>query len=115
MNLYPNRTHHHLKNPYEAHKYRLCRDLPIYSNSISETISSNFIMFLKLHVVSYIRYFHVFFCVLEENADIFMTLTSKVIIAQEQKERQWNFEYFQAFYCFWGHCRIFTFAFRVFF
>ena len=41
-------------------------------------------MFLKLHVVSYIRYFHVFFCVLEENADIFMTLTSKEIIAQEQ-------------------------------
>ena len=38
--------------------------------------------------------------VIEENADIFMTLTSKVIIAQEQKERQWNFEYFQAFYCF---------------
>ena len=89
--------------------------LVAYSNSISETISSSYIMFLKLHVVSYIRYFHVFFCVIEENADIFMTLTSKVIIAQEQKERQWNFEYFQAFYCFWGHCRIFTFAFRVFF
>jgi len=41
-------------------------------------------MFLKLHVVSYIRYFHVFFCVLEENADIFMTSSSKVIITQEQ-------------------------------
>ena len=57
-------------------------------------------MFLKLHVVSYIRYFHVFFCVLEENADIFMTSSSKVIITQEQKERQWNFEYTQTFYCF---------------
>ena len=32
--LYPNRTHRHLKNPYNAHKYRLCRDLPFYSNSI---------------------------------------------------------------------------------
>ena len=31
--LYPNRTHRHLKNPYNAHKYRLCRDLPFYSNS----------------------------------------------------------------------------------
>ena len=49
----------------------------LYSNSISETISSNFIMFLKLHVVSYIQYFHVFFCVLKENADIFMTSSSK--------------------------------------
>lgn len=29
--LYPNRTHRHLKNPYKAHKYRLCRDLPICS------------------------------------------------------------------------------------
>ena len=113
--LYPNCTHTTKITPYKAYKFKLCRVFGIYSNSISETISSNFIMFLKLHVVSYIRYFHVFFCVLEENADIFMTLTSKVIIAQEQKERQWNFEYFQAFYCFWGHCRIFTFAFRVFF
>lgn len=26
--LYPNRTQRHLKNPYKAHKYRLCRDLP---------------------------------------------------------------------------------------
>ena len=33
MNLYPNRTHYHLKNPYKAHKYRLCRDLAFYSNS----------------------------------------------------------------------------------
>ncbi len=33
--LYPNRTQRHLKNPYKAHKYRLCRDLPIYSNSQS--------------------------------------------------------------------------------
>lgn len=32
--LYPNRTQRHLKNPYKAHKYRLCRDLPFYSNSI---------------------------------------------------------------------------------
>lgn len=31
--LYPNRTHRHLKNPYKAHKYWLCRDLPFYSNS----------------------------------------------------------------------------------
>lgn len=31
--LYPNRTHRHLKNPYKAHKYKLCRDLPFYSNS----------------------------------------------------------------------------------
>ena len=31
--LYPKRTHLHIKNPYKAHKYRLCRDLPIYSNS----------------------------------------------------------------------------------
>lgn len=31
--LYPNRTQRHLKNPYKAHKYRLCRDLPFYSNS----------------------------------------------------------------------------------
>ena len=27
--LYPNRTHRHLKNPYKAHKYKLCRDLPL--------------------------------------------------------------------------------------
>ena len=27
--LYPNRTHRHLKNPYNAHKYRLYRDLPL--------------------------------------------------------------------------------------
>ena len=27
--LYPNRTQRHLKNPYKAHKYSLCRDLPI--------------------------------------------------------------------------------------
>ena len=33
-----NRTHSHIKNPYKAHKYRLCRDLPFYSNSISATI-----------------------------------------------------------------------------
>lgn len=32
--LYPNRTQRHLKNPYKAHKYKLCRDLPFYSNSI---------------------------------------------------------------------------------
>ena len=32
--LYPKRTHLHIKNPYKAHKYRLWRDLPIYSNSI---------------------------------------------------------------------------------
>ena len=31
--LYPNRTHRHLKNPYKAHKYKLCRDLTFYSNS----------------------------------------------------------------------------------
>ena len=31
--LYPNRTHRHLKNPYKAQKYKLCRDLPFYSNS----------------------------------------------------------------------------------
>lgn len=31
--LYPNRTQRHLKNPYKAHKYKLCRDLPFYSNS----------------------------------------------------------------------------------
>ena len=31
--LYPNRTQRHLKNPYKAHKYRLCRDLSFYSNS----------------------------------------------------------------------------------
>ena len=31
--LYPNRTQRHLKNPYKAHNYRLCRDLPFYSNS----------------------------------------------------------------------------------
>ena len=109
--IVPNDKKQARKRPF----YRLLRAFENYSNSISETISSSYIMFLKLHVVSYIRYFHVFFCVIEENADIFMTLTSKVIIAQEQKERQWNFEYFQAFYCFWGHCRIFTFAFRVFF
>ena len=34
--LYPTRTHLHIKNPYKAHKYRLCRDLPIYSNSWEE-------------------------------------------------------------------------------
>ena len=28
LKLYPNRTQRHLKNPYKAHKYRLCRDLP---------------------------------------------------------------------------------------
>ena len=28
--LYPNRTQRHLKNPYKAHKYKLCRDLPFY-------------------------------------------------------------------------------------
>ena len=33
--LYPNRTQRHLKNPYKAHKYKLCRDLPFYSNSAS--------------------------------------------------------------------------------
>ena len=27
--MYPNRTQRHLKNPYKAHKYRLCRDLPL--------------------------------------------------------------------------------------
>lgn len=37
--LYPNRTHRHLKNPYKAHKYKLCRDLPFYSNS---TITNQF-------------------------------------------------------------------------
>ena len=37
--LYPNRTQRHLKNPYKAHKYRLCRDLPFYSNS---TITNQF-------------------------------------------------------------------------
>ena len=38
--LYPNRTQRHLKNPYKAHKYRLCRDLPFYSNSeISEAFT----------------------------------------------------------------------------
>lgn len=31
--LYPNHTQRHLKNPYKAHKYRLCRDLPFHSNS----------------------------------------------------------------------------------
>ena len=29
--MYPNRTQRYLKNPYKAHKYRLCRDLPICS------------------------------------------------------------------------------------
>ena len=37
--LYPNRTQRHLKNPYKAHKYRLCRDLSFYSNS---TITNQF-------------------------------------------------------------------------
>ena len=32
-------THLHLKNPYEAHKYRLCRDLPFYSNSSLQSCS----------------------------------------------------------------------------
>ena len=31
LKLYPNRTQRHLKKPYKAHKYRLCRDLPICS------------------------------------------------------------------------------------
>ena len=31
--LYPNRTHLHIKNPYKTHKYRLCRDFPIYSGN----------------------------------------------------------------------------------
>ncbi|MDE6698552.1 MAG: hypothetical protein K2J91_03645 [Lachnospiraceae bacterium] len=26
-NLYTNRTHHHIKNPYKDHNYKLCRDL----------------------------------------------------------------------------------------
>lgn len=37
--LYPNRTQRHLKNPYKAHKYRLCRDLPFYSNSGADKIT----------------------------------------------------------------------------
>ena len=32
--LYPNRTQCHLKNPYKACKYKPCRDLAFYSNSI---------------------------------------------------------------------------------
>lgn len=39
--LYPNRTHRHLKNPYKAHKYKLCRDLPFYSNSANSKIFLN--------------------------------------------------------------------------
>lgn len=31
--LYPNRPIRTKKSPYKAHKYRLCRDLPFYSNS----------------------------------------------------------------------------------
>ena len=37
--LYPNRTQRHLKNPYKAHKYRLCRDLSFYSNSGADKIT----------------------------------------------------------------------------
>jgi len=32
--LYPNRTHRHLKNPYNAHKYRLCRDLSLFRGNL---------------------------------------------------------------------------------
>lgn len=39
--LYPNRTQRHLKNPYKAHKYKLCRDLPFYSNSANPKIFLN--------------------------------------------------------------------------
>ncbi len=38
--LYPNRTKRRLKNPYKAHKYRLCRDLPLYSNSQIKSLLS---------------------------------------------------------------------------
>ena len=37
--LYPNRTQRHLKNPYKAHKYRLCRDLPFLFSSHQESPS----------------------------------------------------------------------------
>lgn len=33
--LCPNRTRRHLKKPYKAHKYNLCRVLPFYSNSLT--------------------------------------------------------------------------------
>ena len=53
MILYPNRTQRHLKNPYKAHKYRLCRDLPIYSNSVVPNL------FLMVNHVKYgILIFH---------------------------------------------------------
>ena len=32
--MYPNRTHRHLKNPYNAHKYRLCRDLSLFRGNL---------------------------------------------------------------------------------
>lgn len=61
--LYPNRTRHHLKIPYKAHKYRFCRDLPIYSNSFSGLIFH--ITLLLLRFLSYLSsgtltflYFH---------------------------------------------------------
>ena len=39
----------HLKNPYKAHKYRLCRDLPFCSNS-----QSSFLHTLLSYVFPYI-------------------------------------------------------------
>ena len=51
--LYPNRTHRHLKNPYKAHKYRLCRDLPFYSNSSADSVN-----WLFFYVFSWFYYSH---------------------------------------------------------
>lgn len=51
--LYPNRTQRHLKNPYKAHKYKLCRDLPFYSNSQSPIC---FIVFLHCSSFKTVRF-----------------------------------------------------------
>lgn len=50
--LYPNRTQRHLKNPYKAHKYRLCRDLPFYLNSSHRRLIPIFLIALALLFVT---------------------------------------------------------------
>jgi len=42
----------YLKNPYKAHKYRLCRDLPFYLNSSHRRLIPIFLIALALLFVT---------------------------------------------------------------
>lgn len=86
--LYPNRTQRHLKNPYKAHKYKLCRDLPFYSNSGADEI---ILAFSSTHLCCFVFIFSAFHLMffshqiirakIEPYKTIFSALIAPILIA----------------------------------